>query len=370
MAEQRGQPPLHSRLKLLFWLFVAALSQGLVAAFGVLSRQAPLVPGAVPALGTSPQPVALCWQTRARCGAAPGVAQLAAAQSAGRSRQCMCLPFPPPPPLPPLPPPVFSSLTHPSRPLDRYLQTHTQPPVPPLRLVVLVNIVGLATCLLIHALPVTVRHLWRRRRERVARQQAGLPTYAAAGVELGAARTEASSADSVKVEKSELSRRSSGSGSREWQDATGAAAQQAAPAVQQLEGTGGPLPTMPSEAGSIAAADSAALDQQQQQQQQQQAADPAADEESGGGAGPQQPPPTRLRSTVRPSLPLQRGMSARFERVEQQRPLLYRSLALAALTTAFACGFVGQISAPGLVDPSIGGLLASFSLGSWRYLLE
>lgn len=38
MAEDRGQPPLHSSLKLLFWLFVAAFSQALVAAFGVLSR--------------------------------------------------------------------------------------------------------------------------------------------------------------------------------------------------------------------------------------------------------------------------------------------------------------------------------------------
>ncbi|KAI7835570.1 hypothetical protein COHA_010531 [Chlorella ohadii] len=109
-------------------------------------------------------------------------------------------------------------------------------------------------------------------------------------------------------------------------------------------------------AAAAAAADHAVPEQQWH------AAATAADEEAGGGSGPHLPPPTRLKSTVRPTLPLERGMSARFERLEQRQPRLYRSLALAALTTAFACGFVGQISAPGLVDPSIVQLVSLFQV--------
>ncbi len=245
-------------------------------------------------------------------------------------------------------------LTHPSLPTYRYLQTHTQPPVPPLRLVVLVNIVGLATCLLIHALPLTVRHLYRRRQERIARQQAGLPTHSAAAAELGAASAVGSSSDSVKAEKSELSRPSTGSGSTEWHDAADAAEQQPQQAAAQPhQGMGSQSVKAQTTAAAAAAADHAVPEQQWH------AAATAADEEAGGGSGPHLPPPTRLKSTVRPTLPLERGMSARFERLEQRQPRLYRSLALAALTTAFACGFVGQISAPGLVDPSIGGWTAA-----------
>ena len=62
----------------------------------------------------------------------------------------------------------------------------------------------------------------------------------------------------------------------------------------------------------------------------------------------------RAATTVRPEVPFVRGLSRRFEDMQSSRPQLYRFLALATLTVTFAatCGL--QLSAPGLVDPSIG----------------
>lgn len=51
---------------------------------------------------------------------------------------------------------------------------------------------------------------------------------------------------------------------------------------------------------------------------------------------------------------MQRGLSARFESLEQRHPRRHRALALAGLTV-FSIGVcVGQIVSPGFVDPAIG----------------
>ena len=56
---------------------------------------------------------------------------------------------------------------------------------------------------------------------------------------------------------------------------------------------------------------------------------------------------------MRPDLPLARGLSARFERLEGRRPLLYRALALAGLTLSVAGGTACQVRG-GRVTPTVG----------------
>ncbi len=62
----------------------------------------------------------------------------------------------------------------------------------------------------------------------------------------------------------------------------------------------------------------------------------------------------RQPSAWRPAAPLQRGLSARFEGLAQQRPRLHRALALAGLVVFSVGVATGQVVAPGFVDPSIG----------------
>lgn len=59
-------------------------------------------------------------------------------------------------------------------------------------------------------------------------------------------------------------------------------------------------------------------------------------------------------STLRPPVPLLRGLSRKMEQWEEERPVLRRRLALAAITVTFMGCCSLQILAPGFVDVSIG----------------
>ncbi len=64
-------------------------------------------------------------------------------------------------------------------------------------------------------------------------------------------------------------------------------------------------------------------------------------------------------STLRPPIPLMRGMTLRVERWQRQRPVLHRRLALAAIGLTFTGCCSLQILAPGFVDVSIGACAAA-----------
>lgn len=89
---------------------------------------------------------------------------------------------------------------------------------------------------------------------------------------------------------------------------------------------------------------------------------PAAAAEAGRGAvaavgAPSSGAKPRLAaapSTVRPPVPLLRGLSRKMEQWEEERPVLRRRLALAAITVTFMGCCSLQILAPGFVDVSIG----------------
>jgi hypothetical protein len=138
------------------------------------------------------------------------------------------------------------------------------------------------------------------------------------------------------------------------EDATGAVAA-AGPAFKLAEvciggseqGSESSSPRAPRPSADIerAAGGSAALkppSAQQTQQQTQLAAEPEPELES-------QP-----QATVRAPVPLLRGLTRRVQHWEQQRPLLHRRLATAAITLLFTGVCSLQILAPGYVDVSIG----------------
>lgn len=89
---------------------------------------------------------------------------------------------------------------------------------------------------------------------------------------------------------------------------------------------------------------------------------PGADAEAAAPAALERRP-----TTMRPSLPLQRGLSKRFEQLEQHSPALYQALALGGLTVAVTAGTAGQIIAPGFVAAPIVQLVSLFQV---RWALE
>lgn len=75
---------------------------------------------------------------------------------------------------------------------------------------------------------------------------------------------------------------------------------------------------------------------------------------AGKGTASSKPRLVAAPSTLRPPVPLLRGLSRKMEQWEEERPVLRRRLALAAITVTFMGCCSLQILAPGFVDVSIG----------------
>ena len=178
-------------------------------------------------------------------------------------------------------------------------------PVPALRLVVVTNLIGEAALLLFHAAPLLVAAQVRRWRRR-SWPQPGLPAH-------GPGDAAAASAKAVDGCCS----------SSESSEAAGC------PPDGDVEQAAGSPPQQHSSPGQP---DEHPLQQQQQRR-------PA--------------PLAHAKTSVRPPLPLARGLSSRFERWEAGRPLLRRRLALAAIVVSFMGCCSLHILAPGFVDVSI-----------------
>ena len=76
--------------------------------------------------------------------------------------------------------------------------------------------------------------------------------------------------------------------------------------------------------------------------------------QGGGAAAASQPRLAPAPTSVRPPVPLLRGLSSRMDRWKHERPAARRRLALAAITVSFMGCCSLQILAPGFVDVSIG----------------
>ena len=205
-----------------------------------------------------------------------------------------------------------SALTARHRPLPPYLQINSAPPVPALRLVVIVNLLAEAALLLFHVAPLlAVAAVRRRRRLQRDRLQPELPTTQP-GMD-----TKAAAQQQPHTEEECTSRSSSSSD----------------------HGSSG-LPSTAQPQDEQAAADTADTP-------------PAAAALEAGSAARRLAP---AKSTLRPPVVLARGISRRFESWQQRRPVLHRRLAVAAITVTFMGCCSLQILAPGFVDVSIGEL--------------
>ncbi|EFN59597.1 hypothetical protein CHLNCDRAFT_132986 [Chlorella variabilis] len=189
--------------------------------------------------------------------------------------------------------------------LSRYAQIKPTLPVPALRLVVVTNLIGEAALLLFHAAPLLVAAQVRRWRRR-SWPQPGLPAHGPGD----AAAASAKAGDGC-------------CSSSESSEAAGC------PPDGDVEQAAGSPPQQHSSPGQP--------DEQPLQQQQQRRPAPLA----------------HAKTSVRPPLPLARGLSSRFERWEAGRPLLRRRLALAAIVVSFMGCCSLHILAPGFVDVSI-----------------
>ncbi|KAI3429327.1 hypothetical protein D9Q98_005422 [Chlorella vulgaris] len=194
--------------------------------------------------------------------------------------------------------------------LSRYAQVKASPPVPSLRLVVVVNLLAEAALLTFHAAPLVLRAQARRWRQR---HRAHAKAH-----------------------------------SHGHEDAKGSVAA-AGPAFKQAEvciggseqGSQSSSPRAPRPSADIERAAGGSAASKQTQQETQIAAEPEPELES-------QP-----QAKVRAPVPLLRGLTRRVQRWEQQRPLLHRRLATAAITLLFTGVCSLQILAPGYVDVSI-----------------
>lgn len=183
--------------------------------------------------------------------------------------------------------------------------------MPSLRLVVVVNLLAEAALLTFHAAPLVLRAQARRWRQR---HRAHAKAH-----------------------------------SHGHEDAKGSVAA-AGPAFKQAEvciggseqGSQSSSPRAPRPSADIERAAGGSAASKQTQQETQIAAEPEPELES-------QP-----QAKVRAPVPLLRGLTRRVQRWEQQRPLLHRRLATAAITLLFTGVCSLQILAPGYVDVSIG----------------
>ncbi|KAL4447420.1 hypothetical protein ABPG75_004639 [Micractinium tetrahymenae] len=187
--------------------------------------------------------------------------------------------------------------------LSRFVQVKPAPPLPALRLVVICNLIGEAAMVAFHVAPALVLRLWRRRQ---AQRQLQLPLHGSPNQVLGKADSSASAG-------------SAGSSVGKTSDKE----------LQEESGSKGGV-------GSLA----------------------AANEPRGPGGAPAAAPRaaaqlSAARSTLRPPVPLMRGMTMRMERWQRRRPALHRRLVLAAIVLTFTGCCSLQILAPGFVDVSI-----------------
>lgn len=198
------------------------------------------------------------------------------------------------------------------------LQVEASPPVPALRLVVVSNLIAEAFMVCFHLAPKLLLAWVRRRRQRQRQQrQAGssgtLPVTAAAEhVTVDEKPPAKQPVDSCCTSEDGGSGGSPNENSSERHNGVSA------------------CPAAAAEAGRGAVAGTGA---------------------ASSGAKPRL---TAAPSTVRPPVPLLRGLSRKMEQWEEERPVLRRRLALAAITVTFMGCCSLQILAPGFVDVSIG----------------
>ncbi|KAL4427455.1 hypothetical protein ABPG77_000744 [Micractinium sp. CCAP 211/92] len=194
--------------------------------------------------------------------------------------------------------------------LSRFVQVKPAPPLPALRLVVICNLIGEAAMLAFHVAPLLALRLWRHRQRRRAEARRLLPLH----VSPKQARHEASSGTSAGSTGSCPSTEGDRGEAEEGEgDRSG--------------GGGASFPAANSEPGRPSCEA------------------PLAPKAAPAVAG--------TPSTLRPPIPLMRGMTLRVERWQRQRPVLHRRLALAAIGLTFTGCCSLQILAPGFVDVSI-----------------
>jgi hypothetical protein len=213
------------------------------------------------------------------------------------------------------------------------LQAKASPPIPALRLVLLLNIIALATLLCFHGLPLLgYRLVLRRLLQRTQRDSPGprLPMLHR--------DTEAE----WEAETSEKAPSSSCSCGNAPSDEVFSSAAQAQCGPGRV-----PSGTTPEEALRQHVSPASHGSEQQQETEAEQQGQPEGPVQ--GAAGP-----ARAASSLRPAMPLQRGISAKFEQLERRRPRLCRALAIAAMSVA--CMFIisCNVAAPRFVDASIG----------------
>lgn len=201
-----------------------------------------------------------------------------------------------------------------------WLQVKPTPPLPALRLVVICNLIGEAAMVAFHLVPLLARRLWQRRQQAMrAEPRSLLPLHGSSGQAADKADSSASSSSGLSVG---ASRHLEGREQREG-GAGDAASAHAAADVRSRPGN------EPAEAA-------------------QAAAEPAAASNAST-------------ATLRPPVPLMRGMTLRMERWRRRRPVLHRRLALSAIVLTFTGCCSLQILAPGFVDVSIGAPHAPFA---------
>lgn len=206
-----------------------------------------------------------------------------------------------------------------------------------MRLVVLVVLISLGTMLVFHALPSLAWDSIQRQRRRAARAQAGqqqqLPLQGMPAKGQDSCSKASSGAKSAAC--SSIGSRGSGEGDEEA--CLGVAAPAEAEGARPWQAVGASLPGTPK--GNAGSAQGAEVEQ---------------DEEEGSTAPRLVAAPARGPTSIRAELPLRRGLSARFEQLERQRPRLYRGLALFALMAACAGGTAAQLIAPRYVAAPVG----------------
>lgn len=212
----------------------------------------------------------------------------------------------------------------PTRRNSSWLQVKASPPVPALRLVVVTNLIAEATLLAFHVTPLLVlKHVrrWRQWRQ----PQAALPSLHKQQ-ETALCAASGGPADGCSCSGSEQG--SAEASPKAGQTASTDVAACCHSVVRMAEEKGG---------------------------------------EKGQPASPQRhPQPQPASSSVRPPLPLLRGLSRRVDDWQRERPRLHRRLALAAITLSFMGCCSLQILAPGFVDVSIGGASVWLPLALFR----
>lgn len=196
--------------------------------------------------------------------------------------------------------------------LSRFVQVKPTPPLPALRLVVICNLIGEAAMVAFHLVPLLARRLWQRRQQAMrAEPRSLLPLHGSSGQAADKADSSASSSSGLSVGAS--------------RDLEGR---------EQREGGAGDA------ASAHAAADVRSRPGNEPAEAAQAAAEPAAASNAST-------------ATLRPPVPLMRGMTLRTERWRRRRPVLHRRLALSAIVLTFTGCCSLQILAPGFVDVSI-----------------